>query len=526
MDKLKVLIVDDEYLIRNLIKMRMDWEGRGMTIVGEAASAHEALDLVDQWRPDIILTDIYMPSMNGIEFSGMVLAKYPHIKIVIVTGHDEFEYARKSIQLGISDFILKPIRAAELLQVTDKLKRKIEEERMRDHELKRLKEDLERNFPFLKEKFLIQWITGALSLEEIQEKAAYFGFPLHQASSFQMAVIEISPISETMSEEQLLLLQMEGKNRANAFFQDDSGVFMLSDARNHIVVIAMDRDADFVSECVRLQSNLLHSCRCVVNIGIGRTHHKAQEMSLGYQEAARALQYKTFVGHNQVVCFEDIVDNGGSPYRSNPELLKQLQFDVSVGSSERALGVMRDIFDVSFSGVSQFRMAAMDIITACQHAAIEQQVEHDYAFHKETLDTVLTADNLPEFKTALENYVGQLASTVYAKNEAKEGNLISRMKAYLEENMSDPKLGLASASAAFFVSPGHLGRLMKKETGQTFVEYLTNLRMKKAEALLKKTDLRGYEVGEKVGITDPHYFSILFKKNIGRSVNEYRNLRG
>lgn len=178
MEKLKVLIVDDEYLIRNLLRMRIDWEKQGLTIIGEASNAHEALDMVDEQRPDIIFTDIYMPSINGIEFSREVLAKYPDIKIVIVTGHDEFEYAHQSIKMGISDFILKPIRASDLLNVIDKLKNKIFEERTRDKELERLKEDLERNFPYLREKYLYQWLKGDLSKEEIHEKAEYFKLPM------------------------------------------------------------------------------------------------------------------------------------------------------------------------------------------------------------------------------------------------------------------------------------------------------------------------------------------------------------
>lgn len=152
MEQLNVLIVDDEYLIRNLLRMRINWEEQGMSIMGEASNAQEALDLVDKQQPDIMFTDIYMPNMDGIELSRLILKKYPDIKIVVVTGHDEFEYARQSIQIGIVDFILKPIRAAELLTVTDKLRAMIDEERKREQEIQRLRADLERNFPYLREK--------------------------------------------------------------------------------------------------------------------------------------------------------------------------------------------------------------------------------------------------------------------------------------------------------------------------------------------------------------------------------------
>lgn len=526
MGQLKVLIVDDEYLIRNLLKMRIDWEQQGMTIIGEASHAQEALDLVEQRRPDIIFTDIYMPNINGIEFSRRVLEKYPKMKIVVVTGHDEFEYAQQSIKIGVVDFLLKPIRAADLLHVTDKLKRKLNEERTRDNELKRLKEELERNLPYLREKFLFQWIQGSLSLEEILDKANYFNLPmLFCGGVYQLAVVEIAPASEKHTEEQLILLGMEGKNNIEAFYRDNDRVLILSDTRNQFVLVSFNEETDLVSDGESLITRLLESFPCLVNIGVGRKRENLQEAHLGYQVACRAIRYKAFAGNNQVVCFEDMVDSGEQPYQSNPELLQQLQFYVSVGSSERAAEMLPRIFDVSFSGVAQFRLAAMDVIAVCQRAAMEQQIEEEHALNKETLVSIITAHNLPELTTILERYVLSTSRTIFSKKQAKEGNLIGQVKAYLEKNMSDPQVGLASTAAAFFVSPGHLGRLMKKETGQTFVEYLTQLRMKRAENLLKTTDLKGYEIGEQVGIPDPHYFSVLFKKTTGRSMNEYRSVK-
>lgn len=524
MGQLKVLIVDDEYLIRNLLRLRMDWEQQGMMIVGEASNAHDALDLVDELRPDIIFTDIYMPVINGIEFSEMVLEKYPNIKIVVVTGHDEFEYARKGIQIGIADFILKPIRPAELLRVTDKLKGKIYEERARDKEMKKLKEELERNYPYLREKFMYQWLNGTLSKDDIDEKAEYFNIPASfKAGRVRIAVIEITSTSAKQTEEQLILLRMECRNHIESFYRDTPEIMLLTDAKNQIVILSWNQSSNLVADCEWLITDLTQSYSCSISIGIGCEHEMLQEAHAGYQEACRALQYQAFVGRNQVVCFEDMVDNREQPHRSNSELLQQLQFYISIGSSEHATQMLSHIFDVSFSSVSQFRMAAMDVITECQRAAIEQQIEDEQVLHKETIIRMLTADHLPELIKILEGYVLYVAKTIYLKKQVKEDNLITQVKEYLEKNMSDPNVGVASTAAAFFVSPGHLGRLMKKETGQTFVEYLTNIRMNKAESLLKQTDLKGYEIGEQVGITDPHYFSVLFKKSIGRSMNEYRN---
>lgn len=136
---LKVLIVDDEYLIRNFLKLRIKWKNYGMKIVGEASNTREALDMVDEYMPDIIFTDICMPYIDGIEFSEIVLKRYANIKVVIITGHKKFEYAKRSIKVGIYDFILKPIDENDIEELLLELKSKIEIEKSQESEMENLK---------------------------------------------------------------------------------------------------------------------------------------------------------------------------------------------------------------------------------------------------------------------------------------------------------------------------------------------------------------------------------------------------
>ncbi|WP_366347225.1 response regulator [Paenibacillus amylolyticus] len=583
-EPLKVLIVDDEYLIRNLLRMRIDWEQQGMSIVGEASDAVEALDQVELLRPDIVFTDIYMPKMDGIELSGILMQRYPNIKIVVVTGHDEFEYARQSVKLGISDFILKPIRASELLQVTAKLRALIEQEVGREYELMKLREEMKQSLPYLRERFVNQWLSDVIPEDELQEKARFFGIPIssgepglriavmevevavpqakisapevyphlpetshqahqarqpHQFSQVQRELQHDQPhLSQDQTEahpqpaeEIHILLRMVGMKQVQAFYPQDSQTLIVMDPHNRIVVLSLGTDTEFANQVQQLQEELQHSlklegCEVDVTVGIGQWQSRWEKACVGYREACRALDYQAFVGKNQVICFEDLIIEGVKrPYHSDVQLLQQLQFYVSVGAGEEAVLLLERILSVSFSDVSQFRMAALDVVTECQRAAIEQQLEGEHALNKEAVAAIFTADHLPELKSMLEQHVRTVSDVIQAKRQAKEGNLIDRVMAYLEENMSNAEVGLSSTAAAFYVSSGHLGRLMKKETGQTFVEYLTQLRMKKAEMLLKQTDMKGYEIGEQVGIPDPHYFSVLFKKHIGRSMNEYRNVK-
>ncbi|MEK4362813.1 response regulator [Paenibacillus sp. FSL M8-0212] len=576
-EPLKVLIVDDEYLIRNLLRMRIDWKQQGMTIIGEASDAEEALNQVELLRPDIVFTDIYMPKMDGIELSGILMERYPNIKIVVVTGHDEFEYARQSVKLGISDFILKPIRASELLQVTAKLRAAIEQEMGREYELMKLREEMKQSLPYLRERFVNQWLSDVMPEDELQEKARFFGIPISSGESgLRIAVMEVElavpqakiaaseacphlsePYHQTHqvqrepqqqhgqpqlsqpqteahpqpAEEIHILLRMVGMKQVQAFYPQDSHTIIVMDSHNRIVVLSLGADTEFANQVQQLQEELQHTlklegCEVDVTVGIGQWKSGWGKACVGYREACRALDYQAFVGKNQVICFEDLVIEGGRrPYHSDAQLLQQLQFYVSVGAGEEAVLLLERMLSVQFSDVSQFRMAAMDVVTECQRAAIEQQIEGEHALNKEAVAAIFTADHLPELKSMLEQHVRTVSDVIQAKRQTKEGNLIDRVIAYLEENMGNAEVGLSSTAAAFYVSSGHLGRLMKKETGQTFVEYLTQLRIKKAEMLLKQTDMKGYEIGEQVGIPDPHYFSVLFKKHIGRSMNEYRNVK-
>ncbi|MFO7161075.1 MAG: helix-turn-helix domain-containing protein [[Clostridium] cellulosi] len=359
--------------------------------------------------------------------------------------------------------------------------------------------------------------------QEISDKCTYYNIPLADGKgNYQVAVIEIMLPKEEQTEEQSILLTMECRKKVETFFHDTENA-IFTDGKNRIVIITNDDSKNFPDSCELLKTNLINSYKCFVCIGIGSKHKKLSDIYLGYKEACHALNYKVIVGKNQVVCYEDVIELGKQRYYPNEDLLEKLHFYICAGSAEHAGDVLNKILSRPFSNISQLRLAAMDIIMQCQYAAIEQRADEDNTINKETLAAILLSDNLPDLKKNLEEFVINLSNSINHKNNVKAGNLVAQVKDYIEKNLSDPNLGLASTASAFYVSPGHLGRLMKKETGQTFVEYLTNIRLKKAEMLLKTTELKGYQIGEMVGISDPHYFSILFKKNLGKSINEYRN---
>ncbi|WP_069999225.1 response regulator [Cellulosilyticum sp. I15G10I2] len=532
MEILKVLIVDDEHLIRNLIKIKIKWDELGMKAVGEAGSAKEALEQIDKLVPDIIFTDICMPSMDGIEFSRIVFEKYPHIKIVVITGYDEFEYARSSIKLGIADFILKPINSDELMKTLAQLKEKILAERLHIKEYNKLKEQLAESLPILREKFLSELLSEDLSLEEITEKIDYFKIPINSAyNSFQVAVVELSSsIKNEQKEESKILLSIECTNAIKSFFKSDAHILVFLDNRRRIVILSNNDKIELIECCEILKGMIITRLKCFVGIGIGTRRNGLEYIKCSYKEAIDALSCTVFVGKNQVISYQDIGGMSSQSYASDRNKMEKLNVFMHAGAKESALMILDQLFNVpgcyDKEIMTKMRLEAFDIFSIGQHIISEQKLNMDEIWQHDIgiNDLILKVDNLPELKGYMREFIGSITGIIEQTNNNKAYTLIEEVKDYLKANMNNPEISLSGVAKTFYISSGHLGRLFKQQTSQTFVEYLTEVRMKKAEKLLRETHLKGYQVGEEVGIRDSHYFSILFKKYTGFSINEFRKI--
>ncbi len=396
---LKVMIVDDEPLVRDLLRKCVKWTDLGMQIIGEAASAQQALELIAKLTPDIVFTDICMPSMDGIELAEVIVAKYPRTKVVIVTGYEDFEYARRSIKAGVADYILKPINDDEITKVALKVKSLMEEEKTQFTEYCLLKEKLQESLPFLKEKFFHELLVRDFEAAELEKRLRGYNIP-DMTASFRVGVVEPSADQNFTSEEKRAF-QIECYELIHQHFADESRVTVFLDDHQRTVLIHHGNPEE-AGDCREGTKELLFS-RLPGRICIGESqpHRGLENVRLSYHEACNALQ-------------------------SN----------------------------------------------AC-------------------------------------------------KNN-KPSKIIQDVQHYLNEHYRDPELSLGTVAKSFYMNPSYLSRVFRQEVHQTFVEYLTDIRMKKAMYLFKNTDLKAYQVAEAVGITDPHYFGICFKKYTGSSVCDYK----
>lgn len=525
--RIKLLIVDDEYLVRELLKRCVDWHALGIDIIGEASDAREGMEIVEQQVPDMIFTDIYMPFVDGIAFSKMVIERYPHIKIIVLTGHEEFEYAKRSIKVGIADFLLKPINDDVIKKVVLNMKEKILKERHHNKEHQELKKKLEENLPYLRERFLNGLIANMYPLEDIEERLQYY--QLHfQEDYIQIGIIDIVPGSaHDISEENTLLLTMEGLQQIKKFFKKDQGVYVWLSQENHIIILSSKRQVDLLEQGELIKTMLLNKLKSYITVGISKAYQQVMQIRTAYQEAITALRYKVVVGKNEVIHYKDIHFSNDTQPSFNTELVSTYTFNLKAGLTTETHRCIDDFFRPLLDGygtLANLSIFGINVLTHTLNTVSELgiDIQEDYF---DAYTTIVTIDNLPDIQQYLKELTNHVIEQIHQLKHSKIRSTMEEVRAYMETNSHCEDISLASVAKVFYMNPSYLSRTFKKEMGQSFIEYLTRIRMEKAICLIKTTNLKAYEIADQIGFVDPHYFSICFKKYTGMPVSKFKKYK-
>ena len=525
---LKMIIVDDERLIRELLKGCIDWGQYGIQIVGESSNTKTALRLVDTFCPDIVFADVCMPGLDGIEFSKMVIEKHPNIKIVILTGHNEFEYAKRSIKVGIADFLLKPINPNEIVRTVCELKAKIEKERMQSEDYERYKQELQLNMPELKEKLYNDIIQGHIDLVNIKERIEYFGLDVVDRRS-QVAVIEALS-SDKNDEEQKIILNMRCMELTRQFFRNDKYVHIFFDNEQKITILCNEIYIDLWNCCETIKSMVINRLKCFVCIGIGNAYNSFSEVWRSYREACDALKYRFIIGENQVISFCGIYPEQSRQFCVSDEMQRKFVFCLKSGLDDEIIEALDNFYDGMKKEVTSIESAkalTCSLLSQLLNVLIEMDIQKETVLGDDTqpFEAIFKLNSLFELKTYIKDISFRTAHFIRGIQGNRVRKIVQDVKDYLTEHYSDSTITLSGVAEKFYTNSSYLSRVFKEETSLTFGDYLFNIRMQKALDLLNDTDMMAYEVAEKVGIKDSHYFSVCFKKYIGMSIHIFKRLK-
>lgn len=529
--KIRVVVIDDEPLEINLIKMCIDWKFFNMEIVGEAENAILGLDLVEELSPDILFTDINMPIIDGIKFSEMVIQKRPKTKIVILSGYDDFNYAQKSIKIGVSDFLLKPINNDEVFKTASKLKYIIDYERESSNEYNLLKKQLSDNLPYIKEKFLIELLSKNFETEKIIiiKKALFLGLRF-KYQSVQVAAIEIdnSSNNDDVNTGIYFIRNIKLMNMIKDFFQRDEFIFIFYDTLNRIIILDNNDNIDLFEKCETLKTKIVDNTQYSVSIGLGGIKHM-WEIHTSYKEALDALKYRVTVGNDIVILYDHInIGNNNNIHNIN-DLNEKMSFYLKSGLYDKAAILTNQYFEnidlKRKNTLKDILIIAMNIIAINFKTLIAMGIDStDEIYNSQiaSFNKLLSLDTLPAIIEFLHKIIFKSIETINAQQTSKIDDIIIKAKEYIDDNLGNNELSLSLIAKHLYLNPSYLSRMFKKEIGINFVEYLTKIRMEKAIELLKEGYMKAFEIADFIGISDPNYFSTCFKKYTGLSISEYK----
>lgn len=539
----KLILVDDEEEVRKGILKKIEWEKYGFTIVGEAENGREALEIAEKTMPDLVITDIKMPFMDGINLSKALREKFPTTKIVIITGFDEFEYAQKAIKLNVTEYMLKPISSVEVGEMLTKIKQQIDKETEQKKDISLLMEYYRQSFPILKEKFLSSLITSKIDEKEIHDNFIKYSINLN-GNIFVISVISVDSnnssdklknkneaISEYDEKELLRFAALNITNEIVDKYEGNTTFFH----NNNIVIISSFHE-DIRDNIIEKLSKILEEIRqsvqkylkITVTIGVGTTNTDISQINSSYENALSALDYRLVMGNNRIILLSDI-----EPQCEEPVIFDELKEHalisaMKVGAEEEIektiIKIFEDISEVKTS-FKDYQIYLMEILTAILKVAKSSNVDMENVFGKNfnIFIELYKFNDLISVKQWITDICIKVMKHIVTERQDTCTMLVNKAKEYIKENYNDCDMTINKVCNYLHLSPTYFSFIFKKETKATFINYLTKFRMDIAKELLKTTNMKTFEIAERIGYSEANYFSYCFKKNFGVSPSEFRN---
>ena len=538
---MKVFLVEDEYIVREGIKNNIDWEKNGYDFCGEASDGELAFPMISEKRPDIVITDIRMPFMDGIELSRMIKEEYPEIKIIILSGHEEFEYAKAAIQIGVEEYLLKPINGDELLQVVNRVAQKIKEENESRETLQEGEGD--ENFEYAKRQLLSSLIDDNASLSDAMEQGKKIHLNL-MAQCYNIMMLKLQRKNKEQGFSQRILELY--KTMEDTLKEQDGQSIMFDRAPEGKVILFMGSGEEEIRRNMDVFAGqfreILPEYEDVTYFGsVGVPVMRLRELGESYEAASHGFSYRFLTEPNQIVDNHTVFDQTrnekkfycsiGSVDIQNLDKQKIESFLKGGEMDEIHFFVeeyMKNTGDAGKNSMIFRQYIVMDMFFVASHFLT--QITDGREQLGEPFESPEQMQKIVSDLEATVVYIKELFAKVMQVRDARttehNSDVVENAKKYISENYHDEELTLNTVAHEVNVSPNHLSAMFSQKTGQTFVKYLTDVRMHRAKELLKCTSKRSNEICEEVGYRDPHYFSHLFKKNVGCSPIQYRERGG
>ena len=533
----RIMLVDDEEEVRKAMIRQMDWERLGFTVVGDAENGQEALEKLEQLEPEVIMTDIRMPYMDGMTLTARIREKYPSIKILIFSGYDDFEYAQQAIKLNVTEYILKPVNGEELAEILNRIKISLDQEIEQRRNFDSLRESYLGSLPILRELFLNDLVRRTTDVDLVTPKLREYGIDILDARKWLAAVIHIEDLKRTetpvfSNHQELIPISVRGlaEDHLRPYCR-----FAIFNSMDGITVIAAIDENNTQTGLMNLFNDICKESRRVlevtITVGVGHRSDALQEISRSYQTAVDALGYRAIVGVGKVIYINDVepVSRGKLQLdgKGEAELITAIKFGPKE-MIETVIQNMANRMEDAKVHASQYQVYMLSIVNCMIQMMQQYDLNMDDMFGEgfQYLDALAGGYSREKFASWMIPIACRMNETMNQERDNTTKKVILEAKEYIQEHYSNPDLSVEMLCRHLHMSPAYFSTVFKRETGQTYVNYLTEVRLDKAVDLLNETSDKTYVIAEKVGYQEQNYFSYVFKKKYGVSPTKYRGTQG
>ena len=544
---LKIFLAEDEVIVRETIKRMIPWEELGFELVGEAADGEMALPLLIRQKPDLLITDIKMPFMDGLTLAKLAKKELPELKIVILSGYDDFNYAKQAINIGVEDYLLKPITKNALIERLSEIRSRYEHEKTQKEYYEKFQREMQAYEKNSSRDFFEALVRGSMDMMEVYKKAEKLGVDI-VAEAYNILIF-------TMNSEEDFSGQKEGYSEWEAeslemleefFSGHPSAMLFRSNIFSYGVLLKGQKESikEITKECVGKIQGILKRKESKREwfLAVGQPVERLSQIKKSYHTASRAFSQRYLYVEN-ILYYDEMemmehrsgqADTNDNAYLKkvdvnalNPAILQKF---LSNGIQEETENFVKDYFYAIGQEPMESLVFRNYVILNVRFSVIT--FLKGLGCDTEGMESENTEEILVESGKNIENaiaYAEKMISRAITIRDQNSGNknrsILKTAVDFIDEHYMDEDISLNTAANVANVSSNHFSALFSQNMGQTFIEYLTSLRMNKAKELLRCTGMRSSEIAGEIGYKDAHYFSYLFKKTQGMTPSDYRKVR-
>lgn len=544
---LKIFLAEDEVVVRETIKRMIPWEELGFELVGEAADGEMALPLLIRQQPDLLITDIKMPFMDGLTLARLAKKEIPGLKVVILSGYDDFNYAKQAIGIGVEDYLLKPITKNALIERLSEIRSRYEHEKTQKEYYEKFQREMQAYEKNSSRDFFEALVGGSMDMMEVYKRAEKLGLDI-VAEAYNVLIFTMN-CDEDFSGQRDEYSSWEAESLElleNFFAGHSSAMLFRSNIFSYGVLLKGQRET--IEENTRASVDEIRKIlsrqdgRREWFLAVGQSVDRLSQIQKSYHTASRAFSQRYLYDENILYYdeMETMEHPGGQAETEDNAYLQKvdvnalnpaiLQKFLSNGLQEETENFVKDYFYAIGQEPMESLVFRNYVILNVRFSVIS--FIKGLGCDTNEMESADTEEVLAESGKNMESaiaYAKKMISQAIEIRDQNSGNknrsILKTVVDFIDSHYMDEEISLNTVANVANVSSNHFSALFSQNMGQTFIEYLTTLRMNKAKELLRCTGMRSSEIAGEIGYKDAHYFSYLFKKTQGMTPSDYRKAR-